>query len=345
MGLIELLGLINLIIAFQAVFLVVHFLLKKKGVILLNRLLALCIGAFGLVALNTFFSLADYDFSSDLLQGVSNNIMWCIAPSLYLYVAYRESSVSPRIVFWHLIPYIPLATISLLFEFPVFDNAIVVVAFLQMIAYLSLAVYLAIKRYRSDKKFYSWVLPMLMIFSLLVLVNVLFKILMAQGILNFSQSLLQGFTVLLSIPVFYTSYREMNVGKTEGPGKRYQSTPIDDKKAGVILSSIEHYLKTERGFADKGLTLHVLSEKTGISAKYISQVINSRLGMSFSDYINQLRIEDAARSLLDQSKAHLTIAAIADEAGFSSISRFNLLFKKRMEVTPKAYQKAHSVPE
>ncbi|MCE7992323.1 MAG: AraC family transcriptional regulator [Roseivirga sp.] len=345
MGLIELMGLVNLIIAFQAVFLVVHFLLKKKGIVLLNRLLALCIGAFGLVALNTFFSLAGYDFSSDLFQKVSNNVMWFIAPSLYSYVAYRESNISPRVVLWHLIPYLPLAAINILFEFPVFNSVIVVVAFLQMITYLSLAVYLAIKRYRTDKRFYSWVLPMLIIFGLLVLINVLFKILMAQGMLDISQNLLQGFTVLLSIPVFYTSYKEMNSGKTEVAGKRYQSTPIDDRKAGDILNSVEYYLKTERGFTDKGLTLNRLSEKTGISAKYISQVVNSRLGMSFSDYVSQLRIEEAARSLLDPSKTHLTIAAIADEAGFSSISRFNLLFKKQMQVTPKAYQKAGSVAE
>lgn len=343
MGLIEILGLINLIIAFQAIFLLVHFTLKKKGVRLLNNLLAICTGAFGLVALNTFFSLVQYELRSDVFQEVANQVMWFIAPSLYLYVAYHESPFKIKRVYQHLLPYLPVIAISAVFNSPAYRNTVIIVAFVQMIIYLYLGIRKAVKNYRKDRQFYSWVLPMLIVFSVLVLVNVLVKTLVASGVLSFSQELLQGFTVLLSVPVFYTSYREMNAGKTVTA--RYQTTPIEDKKSEDILEAVQDYLVQRKGFSDKGLTMQVVSEKTGIPPRYISQVINSRLGMSFSDYINQLRIEEVTRGLLDESKAHLTIAGIAEEAGFSSISRFNHLFKKTMGLTPRAYQKACSEPK
>ncbi|MEO1097269.1 MAG: helix-turn-helix domain-containing protein, partial [Bacteroidota bacterium] len=60
---------------------------------------------------------------------------------------------------------------------------------------------------------------------------------------------------------------------------------------------------------------------------------------NFNSYINTYRIQEASRLLQDETNGHLTIAAIAFEIGFNSISSFNTAFKKQIGQTPQAYRK------
>lgn len=73
-----------------------------------------------------------------------------------------------------------------------------------------------------------------------------------------------------------------------------------------------------------------------ISKSYVSQVFNNTLKISFSECINQLRINEAI-SLIDSGEPSLS--KIAFESGFNSIRSFNRNFYDFTGSTPGDYMK------
>ena len=61
--------------------------------------------------------------------------------------------------------------------------------------------------------------------------------------------------------------------------------------------------------------------------------------MSYSDFVNELRLKEARLLLIEPEKKNYSIAAIAEESGFKSLSRFNVLFKEKFAQTPSEFQK------
>ena len=81
------------------------------------------------------------------------------------------------------------------------------------------------------------------------------------------------------------------------------------------------------------LTLDSLSEALHLNRFYISHIFCKRMGMSFPDFINGLRLERACDLL---SKGwNITEAAYA--SGFSSIRTFNRIFARERKMTPSQY--------
>jgi AraC-like DNA-binding protein len=74
----------------------------------------------------------------------------------------------------------------------------------------------------------------------------------------------------------------------------------------------------------------------------LSQVINSGIGVSFFDYLNQHRIE-YAKNLLGENAGHNNaILNVAFAVGFNSNSAFYAAFKKCVGQTPARYRRAQS---
>jgi AraC-like DNA-binding protein len=73
---------------------------------------------------------------------------------------------------------------------------------------------------------------------------------------------------------------------------------------------------------------------------HLSQVINAELNKSFFDFINEYRIAEAKRRLLDGRFEHYSILAIALEVGFNNKASFNRVFKKHTRMTPSDFVKS-----
>jgi AraC-like DNA-binding protein len=67
-------------------------------------------------------------------------------------------------------------------------------------------------------------------------------------------------------------------------------------------------------------------------------VLNQYKLQSFFDYVNQLRIEEFKKQLLNPDKQHLSLLGLAFECGFNSKAAFNAVFKKQTGTTPSAYR-------
>lgn len=80
--------------------------------------------------------------------------------------------------------------------------------------------------------------------------------------------------------------------------------------------------------------------KAGVNSKYVSKVINEAYGCNFRAFINEIRIREAQRRLLDTDRyGSFTIKAIAESVGYKSHANFILLFKKYVGISPSQYQK------
>lgn len=100
----------------------------------------------------------------------------------------------------------------------------------------------------------------------------------------------------------------------------------------ATLSQITKFC--EENYAED-VTLTNLSEKLNLNKFYISHLLNQKLGLGFSYYINTLRIKAACELLSDTDEK---ISYISEEVGFGSIRSFNRAFTEIMNTTPLKYR-------
>jgi len=81
-----------------------------------------------------------------------------------------------------------------------------------------------------------------------------------------------------------------------------------------------------------------LAEMISISSHNLSEVINTKTGMIFFDFINQYRIEEVKREIRKPENENLTLLAVSMDSCFNSKTSFNTLFKKYVGITPSQYK-------
>lgn len=111
-----------------------------------------------------------------------------------------------------------------------------------------------------------------------------------------------------------------------------------------ILDSLNLKFKQfeeSKDFLNGNLTLDSLSKEFNTNRDYLSKSVNELKGKNFSHYINELRIKYIIEELKMNPKLQkLTIAGIAEEAGFNNSESFTNSFKKLTETLPSYYIKA-----
>ena len=106
------------------------------------------------------------------------------------------------------------------------------------------------------------------------------------------------------------------------------------------ITAFEKFIKQDKNYLDSNLSLEMAAKHLNINKSHLSRIINSELGKNFSDYVNELRIEEAKSYLANPEFFNYTLEAIGLEAGFNSKTAFNNAFKKFTETTPSDYKKS-----
>lgn len=104
------------------------------------------------------------------------------------------------------------------------------------------------------------------------------------------------------------------------------------------IEEFERHIKTEKNYLNSNLSLESVAEKLNINKSYLSRIINSELEKSFTDYVNELRVEEAKFYMTNPEFKNYTLISIGLEAGFNSKSAFNTAFKKFTGMTPSQYK-------
>lgn len=105
------------------------------------------------------------------------------------------------------------------------------------------------------------------------------------------------------------------------------------------FKKLEALCKHQHIYRDSTLDRNKIADELGISAGYVSQLINSITGKNFSSYINVYRVEAVKEMILDSEFDNYSLLAIGLECGFSSKTTFHNSFKKITGMTPNAYRK------
>lgn len=105
--------------------------------------------------------------------------------------------------------------------------------------------------------------------------------------------------------------------------------------AGEILptpSGMMHLLEVS---AKNKMSVEKMAAKAGYSAEHFSRVFKKLTGLTPSAYLTSMRIAAAAEQLLDKN---LSIAEVAENAGFDDVNYFSRVFKKETGKTPSAFR-------
>lgn len=105
-----------------------------------------------------------------------------------------------------------------------------------------------------------------------------------------------------------------------------------------IAAGLADLMMNGKRFLDPELTLADIARELNTNTSYLSRVINSRFSSNFSQFVNEYRVLEARKMLIDSKYRNLTIEGIARSTGFNSKSAFNAAFKKITGVTPSIYQ-------
>ena len=131
-------------------------------------------------------------------------------------------------------------------------------------------------------------------------------------------------------------HNERNGEKREA--EKYSRSGLKDEQAEEYLTILLDYMESEKPYLDGNLTIHDLSQKTGISRHYITQVLNEIYGKNFFTFINEYRTREVIERFSDSRYDDYTILAIAFDSGFNSKSTFNSFFKSQTGQTPSKYR-------
>lgn len=145
----------------------------------------------------------------------------------------------------------------------------------------------------------------------------------------------------IQLEILYDKLRtQIEKGAGEAPGDESRQTAeetltraMEDKLNKVIDFLKNNYLSD--------ISREGLAKAMDLSPDHMSRKFKSYTGYKISDYINKLRIEEAAAKLLDSDRK---IIDIAFAVGFESLVTFNRAFLKVMDMTPSEYRRRNAAP-
>ncbi|HVE61788.1 MAG TPA: AraC family transcriptional regulator [Chitinophagaceae bacterium] len=296
-----------------------------------NKLLSLLLFCYSLRIIKSvlLLSFPGLPFSKTLIAlGVIG--MSAIGPLLFFYVQAllnNNFSVSKKL-FWHFLP----AAILLPSAFFLDDRSMFMVyqfTVYQIFFYLfySISFFVKAKKKNTFSTLERWIKE---IFIAVGCLSFIFLIQLYTTNRNFYVTV-----SILAAAIFYIISLRGAFGKNAFSLFNKKKTKTVKN---FLLPTIENKLKKEQLFLDSQLTVSKLAAALNISAHTLSVAINEGSGMSFNEYLNNYRIQEAAMRLSTNDYAHFSIEGIAYDCGFNSLSAFYNAFKKVYKTTPAKFR-------
>ena len=109
-----------------------------------------------------------------------------------------------------------------------------------------------------------------------------------------------------------------------------------------LMNKILAVMESSPEVYEEAFSRQRLAELVGSNYKAVSRAINTCKGCNFNVLLNEYRIKEACRRLMDNATyGSYTIEAIANSIGYKSRSNFATVFKEIVGLTPSAFQKMH----
>lgn len=113
-----------------------------------------------------------------------------------------------------------------------------------------------------------------------------------------------------------------------------------------VPSAVNRVSNAAKEYADlnfrQPLTLSSLSKMYFINEKYLGRIFKKTWGISFHEYLNELRLNNASKLL---RHGNMPITDVAFDSGFENVTYFNRLFRRRFGKTPTQYRESFTQME
>lgn len=340
-GLNQLLFFFSALGAFNGFLLSLYFAIHAKKKAFTNYFLSLLLLVLSIRIIKSVFFYFNPDLSNLFIQtGLSACVL--IGPFLFLYLkSYTEDEKQN----WakHVIPYVAIITI-LGFFYPYFEYRslwtqwIIKAIYAQWGAYLILSLkYLKpiIQKFKGNEslaKIDIWLL------SIYLGVTLIWLAYATSAYTSYIAGAL-SFTFMLYIIILLLIFRNSREVTFFQEKEKYKNKEIDQKMLDIMAQKLSVIIEKEL-FVNPNFTLEEASKELKVTKHILSQYVNEILGKSFSNLINEYRIEKAKRLL--ETEKNYTIESLGYDSGFNSKSTFFTTFKKITGLTPAAYQKSYS---
>jgi two-component system response regulator YesN len=113
--------------------------------------------------------------------------------------------------------------------------------------------------------------------------------------------------------------------------RQHQSSGCERPVDKVVRYVNEHF--------QEPLTLSKMAETVYLNPSYLSTLFKNQIGVTFVDYVNERRIEEAKKLLLTTERKITDIAAVT---GFANLRHFNRVFRAATNQTPGEYRGSDS---
>jgi len=124
------------------------------------------------------------------------------------------------------------------------------------------------------------------------------------------------------------------------PAPRYERSGLSDAESVRLENELRALMERERPWSNSELTLPELAIRLHSTPHKLSEILNSRIGLSFYDFVNGYRVREVQRRIQAGEARRRKMLALALDAGFASKSTFNEAFKKHTQQTPSDFRQA-----
>ena len=100
-----------------------------------------------------------------------------------------------------------------------------------------------------------------------------------------------------------------------------------------LVEQAKEYIASH--YTDEQLSVEALCSHIHLSPTYFSTLFKREMGMSFTAYVTQVRMDEAVRLLRDTGEKTYRIA---EQTGYSDPNYFSYVFKRRFGVSPSKYR-------
>lgn len=114
---------------------------------------------------------------------------------------------------------------------------------------------------------------------------------------------------------------------------------MGDEKIDTLYAELCRLMEEERLFTEPQLTREKVAERLDTNRTYLTKVIKEKTGMSYLQFVNSYRINEAIRILSDRENINYPLKQIWSDLGFSSPSTFFKIFQQTVGITPSVYRK------
>lgn len=117
------------------------------------------------------------------------------------------------------------------------------------------------------------------------------------------------------------------------------SLNLHNNSSSEILEKLASF-EANKKYLKNNYTLSVLARELNTNTSYLSRVINQDIGKTFTNYINDLRIEHIIQELYSNEETRLySFEGIAQSIGFKNSKSFSRAFKRKTGLSPSLYLK------